>query len=117
MKVTGSAVDASSSRRTRTPNVNGRSPCDGSELVEEALDHLLEPLDFLQQEFDSRLEPAWYAAGAGDGTGDRLTGEMTRFRMQLLCSQRPLRLVIGWISLGLAVICLTWLMMRVTGPR
>jgi hypothetical protein len=97
--------------------VNGPSPRGGSELVEEALDHLLEPLDLLQQEFDSRLEPAWDVAGAGDRRGDGLTRAMTTFRIQLRRSKRPLRRVIAWILLGLALMCLTWLMLRVTGPR
>ena len=105
----------------RVPEADGGSWCGGSELVTEALDHLLEPLDLLQEEFDSRLQPTWDVDGAGAETGGGLTGALIGFRIRLRRSQRPRyripRLVIAWTFLALAVICLTWLMFRVTGPR
>jgi hypothetical protein len=90
--------------------------------VTEALDHLLEVLDFRsEQEFDSRFQPTRDVTGAAEGPSDGLVGAMIRFRRRLRFSRRlryrvP-RLVIPWISLGLAVICATWLLLSVTGSR
>jgi hypothetical protein len=93
----------------------------GPELVTEALDHLLEPLDLLQQDFESRPEPGWEVPLAGDRTGDRLIGAVTRFRTRLRWSEqlryRIPRLVIAWTSLSLVVICVVWLTLVVTAPR
>ncbi len=93
----------------------------GPELVTEALDHLLEPLDLLQQDFESRPGPGWDVPLAGDRAGDGLIGAVTRFRIRLRWSQRfryriP-RLVIALTSLSLVVICVVWLMLVVTAPR
>ena len=92
------------------------------EPVTEALDHLLGVLDFRPgQELDSRFQPTWEVTGAAEGTSDVLIGAMIRFRRRLRRSRRlqyrVLRLVITWISLGLAVICVTWLLLSVTGSR
>lgn len=104
----------------RAPTANGRSRHGGSEPLTEALDHLLEPLDLLRQDFDSRLEPGWDVPGAGGRTGEDLRGAMTRFRVRLRWSNRARyripRLVITWTCLCLVVIGLVWLMFRVTGP-
>jgi hypothetical protein len=100
---------------------NGRTERREAELVTEALEHLLEPLDLLRQDFDSRLERGWDDPSAGDPTGDGLARSITRFRVRLRWSQRARyripRLVIASIFLSLVVICLVWLMVRVTGPR
>jgi hypothetical protein len=131
-------VDVEEARPGRTPEPIDQRPAKqpprrqtGDLLVEEteapdpvteALDHLLEPLDFRsEQEFDSRFQPAWEVTGAAEGTSDGLIGAMIRFRRRLRRSRRlqyrvP-RLVITWISLGLAVICVTWLLLSVTGSR
>ena len=104
---------------TRAPEVNGRSRRGGSELVTEALDHLLEPLDLLQQDFESRPGPGWDVPLGGDRAGDGLVGALTRFRIRLRWSQRPRyripRLVIGWTFLSIGVICLIWLTFTVAG--
>jgi hypothetical protein len=114
------------SRRPRpggptAPEENGRSGRGGSELVTEALEHLLEPLDLLRQDFDARLERGWDDPGAGDPTGEGLARSITRFRVRLHWSQRARyripRLVISSIFLSLVVIGLVWLMFTVTGPR
>ncbi|CAN5295461.1 hypothetical protein BH18ACT12_BH18ACT12_01350 [soil metagenome] len=105
----------------RPPDLNGRSRRGGSEPVTEALDHLLEPLDLLQQDLESRPEPGWDVPLAGDRTGDGLIGALTRFRIRLRWSQRPRyripRLVIAWTFLSLVVVGVIWLMFEVTGPR
>ena len=84
----------------------------------EALDHLLEPLDLLQQDFESRPAPGWHVPVAGERTGDGLAGALTRFRIRLRWSQRlryriP-RLLIAWTFLSLAVIGIVWLAFVVT---
>jgi hypothetical protein len=103
--------------------VNGRSRGGGgSESVTEALEHLLDPLDsWFEQEFDSRFQPVREVVRGGHETGDGLTGAMVRFGQRLRWSRRlrykiP-RLVMPWIALGLAGVCLTWLMLRVMGAR
>jgi hypothetical protein len=93
----------------------------GTELVTEALDHLLEPLDLLQQDFESQPEPGWDVPLAGDRTGDGLISAATRFRRRLRWSQRlryriPRR-VIAWTSLSLVIICIAWLALVVTAQR
>jgi hypothetical protein len=131
-------VDVEEARPGRTPEPVDQGPAKqtprretGDLLVEEreapepltkALDRLLEPLDFRsEQEFDSRFQPAWEVTGAAEGTSDGLIGAIVRFRRRLRRSRRlqyriP-RLVITWVSLGLAVICVTWLLLSVIGSR
>jgi hypothetical protein len=92
------------------------------EQLTEALARLLEPLDFpSEQEFDSRFQPAWELTGAAEGKSDGLIGAMVRFRLRLRRSRRVQyripRLVITWVSLGLAVICVTWLLLSVISSR
>jgi hypothetical protein len=92
------------------------------EPLTEALDHLLGVLDFRsEQELDSRFQPTWEVTGAAEGSSAGPIGAMITFRRRLRRSRRlryrvP-RLVITWISLGLAVICVTWLLLSVTGSR
>jgi hypothetical protein len=107
--------------KATAPEENGRTERGESELVTEALDHLLEPLDLLRQDFDSRLARGWDTSGAGDRTGDGLAHSITRFRVRLKWSQRARyrisRLVIASTFLSLVVIGLVWLIFTVTGPR
>jgi hypothetical protein len=122
MKVRPEARSARPGVRETRPDVNCRSrQRGGSGPVTEALDHLLEPLDLLQQDFASRREPGWDVPLAGDRTGNGLIGAVTRFRTRLRWSHRlryriP-RLVIAWTSLSLVVICVVWLTLVVTAPR
>ncbi len=106
----------------RAADVNGSSRRGGPEPVTEALDHLLKPLDFLyEQELDSQAQPVWEVVGTRERKGEGLAGTMISFRRRLRWSRRlrykiP-RLVITWMSLSLAFICLTWLVSRVAGSR
>jgi hypothetical protein len=131
-------VDVEEARPGRTPEPVDQGPAkeqprretgdllveerEAPESVTEALDRLLEPLDFRsEQEFESRFQPTWDVTGAAEGTSDGLIGAMVRFRLRLRRSRRlqyriP-RLVITWVSLGLAVICVTWLLLSVIGSR
>jgi hypothetical protein len=131
-------VDVDEARPGRTPEPVDQGPAkqpprretgdllleerEAPEPVTEALDHLLGVLDFrAEQEFDSRFQPTWEVTGAAEGTSDGLIGAMIRFPRRLRRSRRlqyrvP-RLVITWISLGLAVSCVTWLLLSVTGSR
>jgi hypothetical protein len=109
----------------RAPRENGRSRGGGeSEPVREALDHLdhlLEPLAVVsEQEFDFRSQPVRQGAVAG-ATDDGLAGAIVRFRRRVRWSRRfryriP-RLVITWLSVGLVLIGLTWVMLTLTGSR
>jgi hypothetical protein len=84
-KTDAAVVDGEEARAGRTPEPVEQGPAkqpprretgdllveerESPEPVMEALDHLLEPLDFRsEQEFDSRFQPAWEVTGAAEET-------------------------------------------------
>lgn len=107
------------------PGLNGPSQPGRAEPLADALDHLLDPLDFTSSsaagaagDVDaSRSRPGWGAVRPPGGTSDALAAFSSKLRRSRRPRYRIPRLMVAWTLFAAAVCGLVLVLFTLAGPR